>query len=556
MSKSRWLAVAALVVALAWPAHAQTQLAVNITEVEIEQLTNGLRITLKADGLLEVHSTGRWWETNAEHEFPLWLANARSAVGTFVDVSRYPVNYLKLETPQWAREGVGVELTVKFFRDAHVRSVELDNENFDWTWDWDPGEVAYDLRKSKSGKELVITVWSDRREVLPDERESRYEQDLPAEMSLDVADGQVNVDAVNVPLRELMQEVAEQTGLSIYVSDQVERLVTMRVAGIEVERFVSLVAASLGLTASVEEGEWSISDGLPSSLAPYTAGDSRIIRLNYLKAEDAIELLPEFLLRYLRPSPTDDAIVAHGPTRLLDRIEEDLELLDQAPRAVRIRTAMIEATSARGRMLMWSLLRGGDTTLAVDGVEGRMRIERGEEPQEDLVARLQALESTEDVSVRVRPSMLVQEGQRADLFAGARQFFQFLRRGEYLDLRSVRAGVRLHLRPIAVGDRLVRSSVFLEVSTVRGNSQPPVVDSREAWAQLLLESGDSMIVSGGLVDTSSFGEDAGPAPLAPEVPGLQTRGAQLREIVFLIGAKVQPKSGGEAEDGLAQRREN
>lgn len=555
MSRLRLLAAALLALAPALPACAQTRLAVNITGVSVEQLTNGLRITLKADGLLEVNSTGQWWQTNEEHEFPLWLGNARSAVGTFVDVSRYPVNYLKLETPQDAREGVGLTLTVRLYRDAHVRSVELDNEQFDWTWDWDPGEVAYDLRKARSGKELVITVWSDRREILPEERKPRYKQGLPESLSLQVTDGRVTVDALNVPLQRLMSEVALQTGQSVYVSDRVERLATLRLEDVPVEAFVSVVAASLGLTASTEDSAWYISDGLPSSLAPYTAGDSRTIRLDYLGAEDAIALLPEFLLRYLRPSPTDDAIVAHGPTRLLDRIESDLRLLDQRPRAVQVRTAMVEASTARGRLMMWSVLRGGSTTVDVDGVEGSMRITRGDEPQADLVAKLRALAETEDIRVRVRPSLLVEEGQSASIFAGVKQFFQFLQYGDELVLDSTEAGVRLFVRPYAVGDSLIQAYVVLDVSTIRGNRQPPIVDTREASATLLLGSGESMIVAGGLVDLSRFSEKGGPSPLQP-LPGLATDGRQNREIVFLVGAEIVAGSGADAEEELAQRREN
>lgn len=555
MNKWRVVAAAAMTVALVSSAHGQTRLAVNITDVAVEQLTNGLRITLKADGLLEVYSTGQWWETNAEHEFPLWLGNARSALGTFVDISRYPVNYLKLETPQDAREGVGLTLTVKLYRNAHVRSVQLDNEDFDWRWDWDPGQIAYDLRKSRSGKELVITVWSDRREVLPEDRKPRYKQDLTEELSLEVSNGNVTVDALNVPLQRLMEEVALKTDQSIYVSDRIERLATLRLEEIPVERFVAVVAAGLGLTASSEEGAWYVSDGLPSSLAPYTAGDSRTFRMNYLGAEEAIDLLPEFLLRYLRPSPTNDAVVAHGPSQLLDRIAEDLRYLDRPPRSVRVRTAMVEASTARGRQLMWSLLRGGSTTVDVDGPEGSISITRGEEPQQDLVAQLRALSETEDVEVSVRPSLLVEEGQYATIFAGIRQFFQFLQYGTDLELDSIEAGVQLHVRPYAIGDDIVSAYAALDVSTIRGNRQPPILDSREASATLLLGSGESMIVAGGLLDASSFGGTGGPGPLRP-LPGFDTQGKQMREIIFLIGAEVVTARGSNDEDELAQRRED
>jgi hypothetical protein len=547
MSKWPLFAAVAIFVTYAYSAHAQTRLSVNVTDVTVTQLTNGVRITLKADGLLEARTSGQWWETNEDHEFTLWLANAHSAVGTFVDVSRYPVNYLKLETPPDAREGVGLTLTVRLYRDAHMRTVQLDNADYNWTWNWDPGEAAYDLRKSRSGNELVITVWSDRREVLPEDRKPRSSRDLPEELSLEVGDGRVSIDALNVPLQVLISELAARTGISIYVNDRIERLVTLRLEETPTEHFVEALAASMGLTATVGDDAWFVSDGLPSSMAPYTAGNNRTFSLNYLGAEDAIELLPEFLLRYLRPSPTNDAIIAHGPAQLLDRIEDDLRHFDRPRSVVRLRTVMAEASSTRAREMMWSVLREGSPTFEVHGGQGEIRISRTEEPQEDIVAQLRALAETEAVSVSVRPSLLVEEGQHASIFSGVKQFFQILRDGVTLDLDSTDAGVRLYVAPHLVGAEVVSAYVALEVSTIRGTRQPPVIDSREASATLLLRSGDSMIVAGGLVDSAESNERGGPRPVAPALPGTATSGDQAREVVFLVGAEIVPVVDSESE---------
>ena len=555
MSSRCLLAAVVLLCALALPASAQTKLAVSITDVTVKQLTNGLRITLKADGLLEVRTNGQWWETNSDHEFTLWLGNALSAVGTFVDVSRYPVNYLKFDTPADAREGVGVNLTVRFFRYAHVRSIEVDNEDTDWTWDWDPGETAYDIRKGRSGNELIITVWSDRREILPEDHKARYEQDLPHEFSLEVLNGHVNVDALNVPLQELMEKLSEQTGVSVYISDRVERLVTLRLHNIAVERFVQVVSESLGLTCGLQEDGWYISDGLPSSLAPYTAGDSRRIALDYISAKAAVSILPEFLLSYLRPSPTDDAIIAHGPARLLDRIESDVRLLDKPRRAVRLHAAMVEASTTRARRLMWSVLREGSPTVDIDGARGEISIVREDRSQENLLARLQALAETEEVSVTVRPSVLVEEGRSASIFSGVKQFFQFLSGGDTIALDSTEAGVTVYVQPLVVGEEVVQAYVSLDISTIRCNRQPPIVDSREASATLMLASDDSMIVAGGLLDRGRQQDRDGLAPLAPAVPGRAGSSDETREIVFLIGADVVPARSSGAGDELALKGE-
>lgn len=541
---------ALLSAALACAAHAQTQVSVDITDVTVEQLTNGLRLTVKADGLLEVRTAEGWWETNEEHEFTLFLRNARSSVGTFVDVSRYPVNYLRLETPQESREGVGLMITTRLYRQGHVRTVDIDNATWSWRWDWRPGDVAYDLRKSSSGRDLIITVWSDRRELLPDDRVPRAKQNLAEHLTLEIHEGRLTVDAVNVPLQRLMSELAAVTGQSIYVSDRIERLGTVRLEAVEMDGFVGTLCTAVGLTARFHDGAWYISDGLPSSLAPYTAGGSRIIKLSHLRAEAAISLLPEFLLRYLRPSASGDAVVAHGPVVLLNRIEADLLDLDRPPRAVRMTTAMVEASGTRARQALWSLILGGPTEVELDATGGALHISRIEEPKDDLLVRLRALETTEQLSVAVRPSLVVEEGQHAQIFAGVRQFFQFLRRGEVLDLDSTEAGVRLSVRPGALGDDVVQAFVALDVSTIRGTRRPPVVDRREASATLLLASGESMVIGGGLTDSSELGERTGP------LPTLRADEKSMREIVFIIGAEIVNGAGTQIVTEPVQRREN
>jgi len=550
MIRLRPTAAVGLLIALAVPAWSQTRLAVNITDVTVKQLTNGLRITIKADGLIEARTTGQSWETNADHEFTVWLGNARSALGTFVDVSRYPVNYLKLDTPPDAREGVGLTLTVRLYRDAHIRTIELDRENYSWTWDWNPGDAAYDLRKSRSGKELVITVWSDRREILPADRKPRYDQGLDESLSVQMTDAGVDVEAVNVPMQKLMSEVAARAGASIYVSDRIERLATLRLMGLPLERFVPTVAESLGLTATTADGAWFISDGLPSSLAPYTAGRSREIRLRYASAEMVVGLLPEFLLRYVRPGATQDSVVAYGPESLLDRIERDIALLDHPVRAVRLTGVTIEASGARSREAMWSALRRDAASLELDVPEGQVRIEDSGESLDELVARIQALDTSERVQVDVRPSLRVEQGQYASLFVGNRQFYQFLRNGSVLELASTEAGVQLYVRPNAVGDDAISAYVSLDVSTFRGGRRPPTVDTREASATLLLASGESMIIGGGLVDSSNMRDKAG----LPGLGGRALSSDRTREVVFLIGVEVVPEQGDDASlDALSGR---
>lgn len=565
MSKLRLLAVLLVAVLVGGTGWAQTQLAANITDVEVEQTGNGVTITLKADGLLQVMAFDQW-RTNEDNEFELVLPNARSGIGTFVDLSGYPANYLKVETPSqerverlvqlaggsagdlehWQRvvqEGIGLILTVRLYRPGHIHTIEVDNVSWDGEWDWDPGEVAYDIRKARSGRAIEITIWSNRRERRRPDYQPRAKRDLDSHLMLDMDGDRITVDALNVPLQRLMSRVGEELGTNIYVDDRVDRLATLRLEDVVAADLVDAACTGLGLTRTLREGSWYISDGLPSSFAPYTESATRIIALDYIEAPEAIDLLPDFLLAYLRPSPGGDQIVAHGPTDLLDRVEADVAKLDRPARTVRIRMVVIETDRRQSARRVWHLLRGGSSTYEVDGAEGSIRFHHGEENIDDLVARIRALDGDENIRVDVRPWLTVQSGHAAEIFAGEQQYYEFIRRADDFDLRVTEAGTRLHVVPYAAGNEFIESRIRVDVATFRGKGRPPVVNRRTARSTMRLRSGDTMVIAGGLRLAQELDEDAGPGLLRPILPlrdvtESATEDEGIREIIFLLSAET------------------
>ncbi len=542
------LAVAAVV------AHGQTQIACNITEVKVKQLSNAVQVTLKADGLLTVHCnyddiiqvTEGDWNKVWRQDVPLRIVNARSQVGSLVDIGLYPVNYLELRTVADSREGVGLDVRLVLYREAAFRRIKVDN--LSQQWGLGDRRVVFDVVKRQSGRELVLTVWSDRREEVLAPKKPRRELDLPSELEVEFNDGRLSVTAVNAPLEAVMAEVSEATGVPIFIDDLVKRLATVRLTDVDLDRFVSAVVAGYGLTAVREDGAYLVSDGLPTSLAPYTAGRTRVFKLKHLGASTAINLLPNFLLHYLRPSASGDAVVAHGPEQLLDRIAEDLAVLDRPVQAVRVRTVVVDAHDTTASRRLWRLLRGGDrTVVAVDTERGSLGFRRGERPLERYVAAIEALDRRGKIEVRAQPALVVLPGTGAEIFVGERQYYQQLAaywwQEEDVELRYAEAGVRLWCRPRATGSGLIETGVRVEVSTLRrGLVGAVVVDRRRVRGTMLLQSGETLILGGGLYLHQAERERHRPGPLR-RVPLLgaasraEAQGDELREVVFLLCAE-------------------
>jgi hypothetical protein len=90
--------IPALALTLAWaapPGHARVYC--NITEVTAKQLRNGIQITVKADGILNVDWHGFDYEQEDTNRFEIRFGNARNETGeNFIDVSKFPVSHIEL----------------------------------------------------------------------------------------------------------------------------------------------------------------------------------------------------------------------------------------------------------------------------------------------------------------------------------------------------------------------------------------------------------------------------------------------------------------------------
>ena len=108
-SYMRISAVLIVALAVALPALAQDAYC-SVTKVTTKALSNGASVTIEADGLLQ-HRVQSWGKTDTIN---IYLRNARSALAD--DLIRpkdvYPISFVRFTVPQYARNGIGLTLTI------------------------------------------------------------------------------------------------------------------------------------------------------------------------------------------------------------------------------------------------------------------------------------------------------------------------------------------------------------------------------------------------------------------------------------------------------------
>lgn len=461
----------------------------NITDITPKQLRNGVQIVVQADGVLERDAYGGEFTDRYQITFP----NARSRLGkNFIDVSMFPVSHIELSVPQGAPEGVGVEMVVKMYEASPVR-----------------------ISASTDRQSILITVSSSR----TIEETGEAEEDAAAqarEIAVWTADGLVSVTATNVPLQQLLGEIARKTGTDLAVDDAVKAQVSIHLRDLPVDELLRAIATAYGLALSEVDGVYMFSQGVPQDLAAYLLSGTASFPLRYTRAQAASGLLPTFLYSYLHVNEEQNSVVVTAPQQMLDKIGADLQAVDVAPPQILIEAVAVEFTSAQD---VEKLLRtfAGDVAgriseegepeywLETDSQAGRIFYSSIGELPEDFEVRLRALETSQQAHVRAAPSMAVMNGHQADIFIGVRRFIkvEFISYGQTTEkIQGVDVGVKLQVRPLTGGGGEVTLRIDPEgtevsnVSEIDPRTGLPVLSTRQAGTTVRVKDGETVMIGG------------------------------------------------------------
>jgi len=483
-------AVAAVLLALLCTARPGAALVYcNITDITPKQLRNGVQIVVQADGVLERDA----FRGEITDRYQITFTNARSQLGkNFIDVSMFPVSHIELSVPQGAPEGVGVEMVVKMYEASPVR-----------------------ISASTDRQSIIITVSSSR----TIEETGEAEEDAAAqvrEIAVWTGDGLVSVTATNVPLQQLLGEIARKTGSDLAVDDAVNAQASIHLRDLPVDELLRAIATAYGLALSEVDGVYMFSQGVPQDLAAYLLSGTASFPLRYTRAQAASGLLPTFLYSYLHVNEEQNSVVVTAPQQMLDKIGADLQAVDVAPPQILIEAVAVEFTSAQD---MEKLLRtfAGDVAgrtseegepeywLETDSQAGRIFYSSIGELPEDFELRLRALETSQQAHVRAAPSMAVMNGHQADIFIGVRRFIkvEFISYGQTTEkIQGVDVGVKLQVRPLTGGGGEVTLRIDPEgtevsnVSEIDPRTGLPVLSTRQAGTTVRVKDGETVMIGG------------------------------------------------------------
>ncbi len=515
----------------------------NLTDVQVEVLSNAVRITIVADGTVDYDRYPDWTayydydpkrdSYTAKHlrRFSILLTNARNQLGWSVkDISRYPFSHIEVSVPPESITGVGVVLTL---------------ETFDPMYWW---EVRPHL--SRDRRRLIITGMSDRHYEVGKKEEAVEKEEV---LRLETEPGRLRLHAANVDLRLVAARLSEAGQVAIAVDDAVQRKVTAYLEQPNAEAILRLLCQAYALTMVPRDSGYYVTDPFPvaddkgPSPAAYGLSTLHEVPLRHLGARAARALLPDVVVPYVRPNEEANSLSISGPEAFAEKVASDVRRLDQPGPVLELAVDVVEFLDQRLReTALYPSWRAGGQEQSWDTGEGTITIETGLVPGRALALRLHALERQGKAHLVTHATLRALNGQPAELFVGQEKFILVYERwSTAARIVPVDVGVRLNTTGWTSGQTAAYVDLSVRVTTILSTEPEtglPELGVREARAKMLVRLGQTIAIGGFTLEHASKSETT-LAPLAdlPLIGWLfrQTSEERVRNrLVMLVTPRV------------------
>ncbi len=501
----------------------------SITEITSRELSNGVQITIKADGVIEWHVPRRFNSTTPtsrlEVHFPASLNS--SGESTFY-INKYPVSLAQLQIAPDAKEGVGVELYITMIEPS-----------------------TFSVSQSDDMTSVVITINSDRT-LAAGAGGKGAGGEAESQLFVEADDmGLLTVNAQKASFPKLIRMVGEKTGLDIVVNDAASLAnltLSINLTGAKPEEAFQAIASATGLALSKQGDEipiYMFSQGIPVDLASYRLSATESFSMDQILASDAPKMLPNFLLQYLHVNNAQNAVVVTAPDQMLEKIGADLDKVDIGPPVIMVEALVVEFKDTEDKDSFMSMVyRSGERQFITRPDQGlSYYTDIGSLPS-NFQASLKALENSSTARVVANPRMSCLNGRYATVFIGKIRFInvEFLSYGTLVKLiQGVNVGVSLTIAPWTGGNGEITTLIVPQVSNIAEldrESGLPTLSTRQVSTTVRVKDGQTIII-GGLKQTQVFERESklpilGDLPLIGDLFTRKSKNSVDSELVIFI----------------------
>jgi type IV pilus assembly protein PilQ len=352
----------------------------------------------------------------------------------------------------------------------------------------------------------------------------------------------ISLDIKNADLLDVLRLIAHKAGVNILPGPEVGGTVTVTLEDVPWETALKLILETQGYSyVYIKEGRI-IRVGLKEKLETETT--TKVISLNYADAEEVVGSISPILspVGKIEVNKRTNSLIITDNHRALSKIISVLKELDKRTPQVMIEARIVEVhvDAAKELGINWSAAREGSTKYRMNAFGNAMWQTGGdvtvdEEEVEiggikkkvpiittsptlggyfifgrlfegfDIDAKISALVSEDRANILATPKVCVLNNKEANIITG--QEIPYITTtvtegGATQTISFKEVGIKLTVTPKISPDNFITLKVHPEVSKLyKWVNQQPVIDTREVESEILVKSGETIVIGGIIKDT-------------------------------------------------------
>jgi type II secretory pathway component GspD/PulD (secretin) len=342
-------------------------------------------------------------------------------------------------------------------------------------------------------------------------------------------------------IREAISEVASAAGITIIPDESIKATpIYIEFRNEPIDSAIQKLALLVGaFVKEREDGVYLLSQANPDSSLFREFSATRNYVPQNLSAPTLQALLPPNYKPFVQADAKSNLITVTAPEQLLPHIIRDIQTIDAPPRQFVVEALVAELTNDNGRDFgfSWSW-----KNFAVGDDLGLSYARAGF----DDVAKLKALITTNQATLRANPRLTAFEGRESNLIVGQETYYSLLTGNiQYptAQIQLIKTGVTLNFTGYISEDGSITLNLAPEVSdavvNVNGN---PTTNVRRVSTMVRVRPGETIAIGGLIQQTTSHNTSRVPIlgniPLLGELFTQRTNTSHRSEVIILITPRM------------------
>jgi len=282
-------------------------------------------------------------------------------------------------------------------------------------------------------------------------------------------------------IREALNELSLQTGVNIVYDESVVGRVTLDLNQIPLEKALDMMLLIGGYQyRKLEDNFYIVGSPDPNSPIYQRITESETIKLDYITASHAVDLLPPYYEDFIRTTAeADDMLTITAPKKVIESFKEHLKKIDKPEPEILIEVLVTEVSKEvikeQGMDLFGLTTEEAAENYSID-YDGIFALQAAG-PAGQLLSQIKLLEEQNLAEITANPSIRVSNKESANLFVGEERVLILELEDEDI-LEEVEVGVSIEVTPEVKAEDYIRMKISPNISNFTDEQENQLIVRR------------------------------------------------------------------------------